>query len=62
MKKFVIFNHCGTLAFTTLENYSRQIMNRGEIALCKNYESPEDIAEYFSEYLGLPIENFLILA
>lgn len=60
MKKFVIFNYCGTLAFTTLENYSRRIMNRGEIALCKNYSGPDEIIEYFSEYCKISKNDFIV--
>lgn len=60
MKKFVIFNYFGTLAFTSLENYNRPVRNRGEIALCKNYESPEHIIEYFSEYCGLTKDDFIV--
>lgn len=60
MKKFVVFNYCGTLAFTTLDNYNRRIMRRGEIALCGNYSGPDEIIEYFSEYCGLSKDDFIV--
>jgi hypothetical protein len=60
MRKFVIFNYCGTLAFTTLDNYNRRIMDRGQIALCKNYSGPDEIIEYFSQYCGLSKNDFIV--
>ena len=60
MKKFVIFNYFGNLAFTTLENYNRPVRNRGEIAICKDYENPEHIIKYFSEYCGLSENDFIV--
>ena len=60
MKKLVIFNHCGKLAVTTLENYSRRIMNAREITNCSDFESPQVIIDYFGKYYGTQKIDFIV--
>lgn len=58
--KNVIFNHCGTLAITTLDNYSRRIMNGNDITTCPAFNSPDQIIEYFSTYCGYSKNDFIV--
>ena len=52
MEKIIVFNHCGTPAYTPLSNYNSRIMDESKITTCRNFTSLEQLKEYLESYVS----------
>jgi hypothetical protein len=56
----VIFNHCGTLAVTSKENYERPIWDANKITLARDFDSPQEIIDYYCKWFHCKETDFEI--
>lgn len=50
MEKLIVFNYCGTPAYTTESNYNSRIMDASKITTCRNFSNLEQLKEYLQSY------------
>jgi hypothetical protein len=58
--KTVIYKSSGIYYTTTEENYKARIQNARAIHKMQDFESAEEIINYYCEYFGSKAEDFII--
>ena len=58
--KTVIYKESGVYKTTTEENYNRAIQNAREIHIMKDFESADEIKEYYIKWFKCNEEDFII--
>ena len=56
----VIYKGLSGYAVTSYENYTARIMNANKVTDCSNFESPEQIIDYFCKYFGKKATDFIV--
>lgn len=59
--KQIIYKENGVYKVTTKENYNRNIQNAREISVMENFESVEEIIEYFVKWCKCNKEDFIVI-
>ena len=59
--KIVIYNIDGIYYTTTEENYNAGIVNARAIHKMEDFNSAEEIIEYYGKYFGSKAEDFIII-
>jgi len=59
--KAIIYKENGIYKITTEENYNNQIKNAKQINILKDFESAEEIINYFIKYFQANKEDFIII-
>jgi len=59
--KTVIYKENGTYKTTTEENYNARIQNARQIHVMKEFESAEEIINYYINWFGSKKEDFIII-
>lgn len=59
--KMVIYKCHGTYYVTNEENYNAVIQNAREIHKLQDFNSAEEVIEYFCKYFGSKDEDFIII-
>ena len=59
--KIVIFKQGGTYYTTTEENYNAKIQNARAIHKMDNFNSAEEIKDYYCEYFGSKPKDFIVI-
>ncbi len=59
--KMVIYKENGVYKVTTEENYNRTIQNAREINIMENFESVEEIIDYFVKWCRRNKEDFIVI-
>lgn len=59
--KTVIYKENGVYKTTTEENYNAVIQNARKINILKDFESAEDIINYYIKWFGSKKEDFIII-
>lgn len=60
--KTVIYKVEGIYYTTTEENYAAGIQNARAIHKMQDFNSPQEIIEYYCKYFGSKTEDFIIIA
>lgn len=59
--KTVIYKENGVYKTTTEENYNRVIQNARQIHTMQDFESAEEIIEYYIKWFGCTKEDFIVI-
>ena len=59
--KMVIYKTVGGYCVTSEENYNAVIQNAREIHQMQDFDSAEEVIEYFCKYFGSKAEDFIII-
>lgn len=59
--KMVIYKQFGEFYVTTEANYKARIQNAQIIHNMRDFESAEEVIEYFCKYFGSKAEDFIII-
>lgn len=59
--KQVIYKENGLYKITNEENYNRTIQNAREIKVMEDFESAEEIINYFINWFGSKAEDFIVI-
>lgn len=59
--KTVIYKSMGIYCTTTEENYNARIQNAFKVQKLRDFESAEEIIEYYCKYFGSKTEDFIII-
>lgn len=59
--KCVIYKENGVYKVTNEENYNRSIQNAREISVMENFESAEEVIEYFVKWCRYNKEDFIVI-
>ena len=59
--KMVIYKSLGVLCVTTEDNYKARIQNARAIHKMEDFNSAEEVIEYFCKYFGSKAEDFIII-
>ena len=59
--KTVIYKENGVYKTTNEENYNRTIQNAREIHIMQDFESAEEIIEYYIKWFNCTKEDFIVI-
>ena len=59
MEKLIIYKSMNTLYVTNEENYRARIQNARAIHRMEDFETPQEIIEYYCKYFGSKPEDFI---
>lgn len=59
--KMVIYRELGVLCCTALENYKARIRNAKQVQRLADFDTPQEIIEYYCKYFGSVPEDFTII-
>ena len=59
--KMVIYKTCGCYYVTSEENYNAVVQNARGIHQMQDFDSAEEVIEYFCTYFGSKAEDFIII-
>ena len=60
--KVVIYKENGVFKTTSEENYNSKIQNARIIHIMADFESAEEIIDYYGTYFGYKKEDFIVIA
>ena len=60
-KKLVIYNSAICLAVTPEDNYHNRIMDVSRVQYCKEFETPEEIIDFYCKYCGKTETDFVVI-